>query len=117
MPGPFHGSNDWCGGSKLTHRRTPSEVRAGHDPAGAVRPFEQRVASPVTAGTVPDACAGHGTCGSIDETTGQWVAPPLASSSVRSTASRLNEAGFWRGGYFLKFAICWATIACIMYMM
>jgi len=43
----------------------------------------------------------------------QCCPPPLASSSVRSTASRLNEAGFWRGGNFLNPSICCATTACI----
>jgi hypothetical protein len=36
-----------------------------------------------------------------------------ASSSCRSTTSRLNAAGFWRGGNCLNASICWATSACI----
>ena len=43
--------------------------------------------------------------------------PPPESSSVRSTASRLNEAGFWRGGNCLNPSICCATTACIPYIM
>ena len=46
----------------------------------------------------------------------QWLALPLASSSDRRTASRLNEAGFWRGGNFLKVSIWPATNPCIRYM-
>ena len=30
-----------------------------------------------------------------------------------NTASRLNEAGFWRGGNLAKFSICAATVACM----
>src|SRR5439155_1630358 len=36
-----------------------------------------------------------------------------ASRRCRSTSSRLNAAGFCRGGYFTKSSICSATIACI----
>ena len=37
--------------------------------------------------------------------------------TCRITASRLNEAGFWRGGNFAKSSICAATSACISYSM
>ena len=33
--------------------------------------------------------------------------------TIASTASRLNEAGFWRGGNLTKFSICAATAACM----
>jgi hypothetical protein len=46
---------------------------------------------------------------------GQWLAPLWASCSFLKTASRLNEAGFWRGGNFMNAAIWWDTNACIPY--
>src|SRR5512137_2908579 len=39
----------------------------------------------------------------------QWLALPAASSRDARTASRLKEAGFWRGGNFLKLSIWPAT--------
>ena len=110
---PFHGSTDRPGGLQSSLRWTSSDNRAGHHPADAIRLVEQVVVSQITR-AVPDAHAEHGTFAYIDESDeGQWFAPPPASSSVRRTASRLNEPGFWRGGNFLKFSICWATTACI----
>jgi hypothetical protein len=38
--------------------------------------------------------------------------PPWVDT-IASTASRLNEAGFWRGGNLAKFSICAATVACM----
>src|SRR5277367_4674739 len=38
--------------------------------------------------------------------------PPWVDT-IASTASRLNEAGFWRGGNLVKFSICAATVACM----
>ncbi len=65
--------------------------------------------------TVPGACAGHGLLVMNLEMfrRGQWFAPPPASSSVLITASKLNDAGFWRVENFLKFSICAATMVCI----
>ena len=45
----------------------------------------------------------------------QWSLLLVASSSCRFTASRLNEAGFWRGGNFTNASICPATIPCMPY--
>jgi hypothetical protein len=45
----------------------------------------------------------------------QWSLLLVASSSCRITASRLNEAGFWRGGNFTNASICPATIPCMPY--
>jgi len=42
---------------------------------------------------------------------GQAWAPWV--DTIASTASRLNEAGFWRGGNLAKFSICAATVACM----
>lgn len=36
----------------------------------------------------------------------------MAGANCSITESRLNEAAFWRGGYFTKFSIWAATIAC-----
>ena len=38
---------------------------------------------------------------------------PAAAWSCRSTSSRLNAPGFWRGGNLTKSAICCATSPCI----
>ncbi len=38
-----------------------------------------------------------------------WIAGP----NCAITASRLNEVGFWRGGYFTYSSICAATMACV----
>src|SRR5208282_5095419 len=35
--------------------------------------------------------------------------------AIANTASRLNDAGFWRGGNLMKLSICAATTACIRY--
>ena len=43
----------------------------------------------------------------------QWLALLCASCRVLRTASRLNEAGFWRGGNAANASICLATMACI----
>ena len=43
----------------------------------------------------------------------QWLPPSVAACNCAMTASRLNDAGAWRGGYFKKFSICDATTACI----
>ncbi|PTR17369.1 hypothetical protein C8R31_101532 [Nitrosospira sp. Nsp2] len=52
--------------------------------------------------------------GSLEiQATRQCLAPPIASCNVLITSSRLNAAGFWRGGYFTKFSICCATNPCI----
>jgi hypothetical protein len=45
----------------------------------------------------------------------QCPALPRASSNLRNSASRLNDAGFWRGGNDLNSSISPATIACIAY--
>jgi len=44
---------------------------------------------------------------------GQWSLPLPASSSCRSTASRLNAAGFWRGGNRTNPSISPVTSACM----
>jgi hypothetical protein len=38
--------------------------------------------------------------------------PPWVDT-IASTASRLNEAGFWRGGNLTKLSISAATVACM----
>ena len=43
----------------------------------------------------------------------QWLELPAASCRDARTASRLKEAGFCRGGNFLKVSICPATNPCI----
>ena len=45
----------------------------------------------------------------------QWLAPSVAACNCASTASRLNDAGSWRGGYSTKSWICSATMPCILY--
>ena len=86
----------------------------GKGTSGSNREAESTDA-PERGGLPPGACAGHGLLVVNLEMfrRGQWFAPPPASSSVLITASKLNEAGFWRGGNFLKFSICAATMACI----
>ena len=36
----------------------------------------------------------------------------LWACTCRVTSSRLNDAGFWRGGYFVNSSICEATSPC-----
>jgi len=47
----------------------------------------------------------------VDATPQEWPCPDTCAS----TASRLNEAGFWRGGNLTKSSICPAMTACIRY--
>ena len=81
---------------------------------GTLRPVELIPASQPAKGTWP-ACSRAGALSFlIDENRlGQWFALLFASSRVRNTASKLNEAGFWRGGNFTKFSIWLATSPCI----
>jgi hypothetical protein len=65
---------------------------------------------------VRDTAAGRAAAlsgGRINQNLLTYCAPALASSRSRSTASRLNDAGFWRGGNFLNASIWPATTACI----
>jgi len=86
----------------------------GHD-AGCVRTV--RATAQRRLGSLGVAATGHqdaAPSGRPMGRAGQWLRPLPASSRSRITASRLNEAGFCRGGNFTKFSIWLATTACIM---
>ena len=100
-------------------RHHPADVRVAGGRGGALRARELRPrrgrARPAKTGEKGDA-PGTGPARRDRLARGQWLALPPASSSVRITASRLNEAGFCRGGNFLKLSIWPATYPCIRYM-
>ena len=93
---------------------TPSRRSAFVRRAGLLRTF--MCAIPQRSGGRQDPLsrrAGHLTPANARVDAVRSQAWPPWFDTIASTASRLNEAGFWRGGNLTKFSICAATAACM----
>jgi hypothetical protein len=96
----------------LTDRLQRQSVTASASQS-LTRRFCCRARAPPSTSSTPGECAGRRlrlfSRRPPDQAFAPWV------DAIANTASRLNDAGFWRGGNLMKFSICAATTACMRY--